>query len=988
MKELQRRRRRQAVAAILVVYTTACVDPVKAFSSSSSSFATTSGWTRNNHRTETAVWATVENDTATNPLDSSYFLERNGKNVHHVPSSSSNGQRGDEEDNWFSDHYMMQSQDSFDDSFVKMEEPFFAQKITTPLVIVSNGHGEVVANGFSRNGAPSPTLVSSTPPPVNGRAQQTNNGRRQPVQMDVLASFDQKTATPLRNATKTSRVRRAFRAVRHAWGQVSPGRIFRDNTDFEVASASPQPKDIPAEKAKKKKQAKEEAIVARQSLRKKRRLSNLLERVNRRNTKKMAGITSRTLTGLIHALAEEAEGLSVRMDAREETPFWRKQIDTVSIEFTRLGFKPLHMGGPDQQLVSHDDDPAVVKKKQDKQQVQKEVAAVIAPTRQEAQPEPVNQQALLEEEEDDECPVKFTADETGHPIAEISCADTAFSQIDVDNSGALDKDEIADALVIAASASSSSGITENSDPEVEDTNRKMIQKLAKQLVDLYDANDDGVIDREEYQSMVDDMAALRQLQKEKEGQENNPSQEEKGGPWWASAIGSVLRLNSNKEQEESLADIADGAGVAAIADSVPETTGKIVMENLKIDLRQLVFGAIPILRYILPGGPLVLEPMKATVIGSFSADDIMKSSLLDAGLRQLVSFALRVRVRSFRDLADGAVFYGRKWKRGSAIAPLVECTELTSVEFDDKDRIIVTGRAKVRASKNAPVIDNSFKLRTKVATPRNGRAIKLSEPEIAIVLECPKQWEQNLNSTFARMKMKPPSKPKPIYTYIPIHSPFKKDDDTGGYYMGEDNRLNSLSIKDKCLRFEMEAILRPGRFLGSHYLAFTVPQRALIITVDRVREGMKAARRRKKALKALNKARARETDRKAHHAEDALALDSADFATASDGASPTFSGSGDSTDNDGDDKEDGEAPKGPSFISRFVDGYLQAGAAEESKEKLAHAISDWFGRQGGKKAQTEGSNSAAGIESPMTKSEVSQIVEDITFEQFRKLSER
>jgi len=137
-----------------------------------------------------------------------------------------------------------------------------------------------------------------------------------------------------------------------------------------------------------------------------------------------------------------------------------------------------------------------------------------------------------------------------------------------------------------------------------------------------------------------------------------------------------------------------------------------------------------------------LEPFKVTVTGSFSADDIMNSSLLNQGLRILVSFALRVRVRSLRDFADGAVFYGRKWKRSSAKSPLVECTELVSVEIDDQDRAIITGRAKIRASYDAPVIEQSFKLRTKVATPRNGRAIKLSEPEIALVLECPKQWEK------------------------------------------------------------------------------------------------------------------------------------------------------------------------------------------------------------------------------------------------------
>ena len=137
-----------------------------------------------------------------------------------------------------------------------------------------------------------------------------------------------------------------------------------------------------------------------------------------------------------------------------------------------------------------------------------------------------------------------------------------------------------------------------------------------------------------------------------------------------------------------------------------------------------------------------MEPLKATVTASFTADDIMKSTLLYAGLRQLVTFALRVRVRSLRDLADGAVFYGRKWKRDSRKAPQVECTELISVEIDDQDRAIITGRAKVQAKEDAPVIENSFKLRTKVATPRNGRAIKLSEPEIALVVECPPQWEK------------------------------------------------------------------------------------------------------------------------------------------------------------------------------------------------------------------------------------------------------
>ena len=146
--------------------------------------------------------------------------------------------------------------------------------------------------------------------------------------------------------------------------------------------------------------------------------------------------------------------------------------------------------------------------------------------------------------------------------------------------------------------------------------------------------------------------------------------------------------------------------------------------------------------------------------------------------------------------------------------------------------------------------------------------------------------------------------------------------------MGEDNRIKSLSIKDKCLRFEMEAILRPGKFLGNHYLAFTVPQRAIIITVDRVKNGIRAARQRKKMLKALKKARDAETDRKAHHAEDALALDHHEEVAAT---GEIEEGSADEVEN--------KTPKAPgkSFISRFVDGYLQAGSdgQVENEEKLA-----------------------------------------------------
>ena len=91
-----------------------------------------------------------------------------------------------------------------------------------------------------------------------------------------------------------------------------------------------------------------------------------------------------------------------------------------------------------------------------------------------------------------------------------------------------------------------------------------------------------------------------------------------------------------------------------------------------------------------------------------------------------------------------------------------------------------------------------------------------------------------------------PDKPDPIYSFFPIYSKFKVSDDNAGFDMGEDNRLKQIYIKDGALRLEMRAVLRPGRFLGNHYLAFTIPNRTFIITMDRVKNGMRAARKNKK----------------------------------------------------------------------------------------------------------------------------------------------
>ena len=80
-------------------------------------------------------------------------------------------------------------------------------------------------------------------------------------------------------------------------------------------------------------------------------------------------------------------------------------------------------------------------------------------------------------------------------------------------------------------------------------------------------------------------------------------------------------------------------------------------------------------------------------------------------------------------------------------------------------------------------------------------------------------------------------------------SPIKKTEQDG-FDLGEDNRIESIYIKDNVLRFKISSILRPGRFLGNHCLAFTIPNRTFIITMDRIREGISNARLNKRAIEA------------------------------------------------------------------------------------------------------------------------------------------
>jgi hypothetical protein len=184
------------------------------------------------------------------------------------------------------------------------------------------------------------------------------------------------------------------------------------------------------------------------------------------------------------------------------------------------------------------------------------------------------------------------------------------------------------------------------------------------------------------------------------------------------------------------------------------------------------------------------------------------------------------------------------------------------------------------------------------------------------------------------LTLDPPSRPSPLYTFFPIYSPFKLQDDDG-FDLGEDNSVTSLYIKDGALRFEMRSVLRPGRFLGSHYIAFSIPIRTFIVTLDRLVEGIRSARKVKKAAQRTLFLSDRNVQSKQLIRR--ISLDRAGdvLLSLNDGRTTrtNFSAAN-------------KKPKIKSFFSRFIDGYLQAERDEAKKERLTTAIQDFFGRQG------------------------------------------
>jgi ZipA, C-terminal FtsZ-binding domain len=189
------------------------------------------------------------------------------------------------------------------------------------------------------------------------------------------------------------------------------------------------------------------------------------------------------------------------------------------------------------------------------------------------------------------------------------------------------------------------------------------------------------------------------------------------------------------------------------------------------------------------------------------------------------------------------------------------------------------------------------------------------------------------------LNIKRPLRPKPIYSFFPIYSPFKLDDDSG-FDLGEDNKISSLYIQNGALCFEMTSVLRPGRFLGSHYIAFSVPTRTFIVTLDRVKEGIRAARKTKKAAQMLlRQTKVNRKDKRRRRTNRSLSNITEVTTTAIEKKQqqiPTL-----------------QPPKTRGFFSRFVDGYLQVEREDAKKEQITGAIRDFFGRQGAKLSRAD-----------------------------------
>lgn len=159
----------------------------------------------------------------------------------------------------------------------------------------------------------------------------------------------------------------------------------------------------------------------------------------------------------------------------------------------------------------------------------------------------------------------------------------------------------------------------------------------------------------------------------------------------------------------------------------------------------------------------------------------------------------------------------------------------------------------------------------------------------------------------------------------------------------------------------MSAVLRPGRFLGNHYLAFTVPIKTLIMTVDRVKQGMRIARRNKRIadkaaleLKRLTASEEFTGSSKGTYGELFAQSISGKASISQEGKYRIRRLEKELKASMQEDAIRSESNNGKSFIGRFVEGYTGAIREEldlEMNARLTSSISDFFGIQDGEEGE-------------------------------------
>ena len=269
---------------------------------------------------------------------------------------------------------------------------------------------------------------------------------------------------------------------------------------------------------------------------------------------------SRTITGLINALAQEVKDLEVKVDSDPTTPLSNKTIHSIQIYFSRLGFQQLKMG----------------------------------------------------DRSTSEPSTAITGDKGGEQVERVT-ADEAFDRIDVDQSGALDAEELASALKMAALMGGS-----KSGSYIGIRSKEMLSEMATRLIKIYDTNGDGVVDREEYAVLVRDMAFLREKRLSRVGEQSKMLEEERqkqekvehhNKRGWLGTLFSKqenttttvlddLDVYSNETDiSENVMDVTENEVFWTLVD---QGEGSIVLEDLRLDLRRLVFGAFPVFKRVRP----------------------------------------------------------------------------------------------------------------------------------------------------------------------------------------------------------------------------------------------------------------------------------------------------------------------------------------------------------------------------------------------------